>query len=229
MLRKLNLSIIFAFVLSLNMFSQTTSTTTSGSTKFDINQFHGIVAEPKGSSVQGSQYYQEEFLDAHISVVNNQIVAVRYNVVNDEMEFERGGQVLQMYKTDSLTVSFLKINKVFKVVEYDFKGQTNKGFLIANTQNDKVNFFMKEVITYVPFKDALSSYTQPVSAHYRKDKNAYFIEINNKITEMPNKKKSLLKLFPNNVDAIEKFLKTYKTDFDSKSDLITLTNFLNKL
>lgn len=220
---KLNFSVIFIFVFSLNTFAQIPVR------NLENNQFVGLPVVQKDLEVSGSQYYQEEFLSAKISVINNEVVEVRYNVVRDEMEFKREGKVFQMYKTDNLVVTFLNKEKVFKIVKYELKDQTITGFLISKTENDKVNLFVKEVITHVPFKAAANSYASNVPAHYRKDKNIFFIEMNDKITEMPNKKKNLLKLFPNDTTKIEEFLKTNKTDFDKEDSVLVLVNFLNTL
>lgn len=220
---KLNLTAIFIFMFSLNIFAQIPVR------NLDNNQFVGLPVVQKDLEVSGSQYYQEEFFDAKISVINNEVVEVRYNVVRDEMEFKREEKVFQMYKTDNLVVTFLNINKVFKIVEYQLRDQTITGFLISKSENDKVNFFVKEVITLVPFKAAANSYGSDAPAHYRKDRNIFFIEMNNKITEMPNKKKNLLKLFPNDTTKIEEFLKANKTDFDKEDSVLMLVNFLNTL
>lgn len=216
-------SVILIFVYSLNAAAQTPIP------RMDLNQFRGVLLAETDVKILGSQYIDETFLSAKISVIGDQVVDVRYNVVRDEMEFKRDEMVYQMYKTDSLTVSFVKENKIYKVFDYTLKGKGYKGFLISNSTNEKVNFLMKEVIRLVPFKSAVNSYSQDVPAHYKKDGNIYLLKIKSEIVEMPNSKKNLVKLFPNHSTKIEEFLKANKTDFNKEESLLVLVNFLNTL
>lgn len=216
-------SVILTFVYSLNAGAQTPTP------RMDLNQFRGVLLAETDVKISGSQYIDETFLSAKISVIGDQVVDVRYNVVRDEMEFKRDDIVYQMYKTDSLTVSFVKENKIYKVFDYTLKGKVYKGFLISNSTNEKVNFLMKEVIRLVPFKSAVNSYSQDVPTHYKKDRNIYLLKIKSEIVEMPNSKKNLVKLFPNHSTKIEEFLKANKTDFNKEESLLVLVNFLNTL
>lgn len=215
--------IVLTFIYSLNAGAQTPIP------RMDLNQFRGVLLAERDVKIEGSQYIDETFLSAKISVIGDQVVDVRYNVVRDEMEFKRDDLVYQMYKTDSLTVSFVKENKTYKVFDYTLKGKEYKGFLIVNSTNENVNFLMKEVIRLVPFKSAINSYSQDVPTHYKKDKNIYLLQINNTIVEMPNSKKNLVKLFPSHSTKIEEFLKANKTDFDKEDSVLMLVNFLNTL
>lgn len=215
--------IVLTFIYSLNAGAQTPIP------RMDLNQFRGVLLAERDVKIEGSQYIDETFLSAKISVIGDQVVDVRYNVVRDEMEFKRDDLVYQMYKTDSLTVSFVKENKTYKVFDYTLKGKEYKGFLIVNSTNENVNFLMKEVIRLVPFKSAINSYSQDVPTHYKKDRNIYLMQIKSEIVEMPNSKKNLVKLFPNHSTKIEEFLKANKTDFDKEGSLLVLVNFLNTL
>lgn len=223
MINLFKISVILTFVYSLSAAAQTPIP------RLDLNQFRGVLVSETGVEIAGSQYIEEAFLSAKISVIGDQVVDVRYNVVKDEMEFKRDNIIYQMYKTDSLTISFINENKIYKVVDYTYKDRNFKGFLISKTTNENVNFLMKEVIRLVPFKSAVNSYSQDVPTHYKKDANIYLLQLKSEIVEMPNSKKNLIKLFPNHSAKIEEFLKANKTDFDKEDSVLILVNFLNTL
>ena len=228
MLYRLKLSAVFIFIFSLNMFSQVAPSVDLNDTGYKIWSY-GSLLDDKASSVVGSQYFEKDFLSAKVSGLEDEQVIVRYNVVKDEIEFRKEGKNYEMFKTDGLVVKILKNNKVYKVFDFNFKGENKKGYLIALTEFEKVNFLTKEVITYVPFKEPSSAYGESVPAHYRHDKNVNFIQINSVISEMPRKKKDLLKLFPEHSNEVQAYLKTNKVDFNKESDLLILVRFLNTL
>ncbi len=189
----------------------------------------GLPADDPNSNVSGSQYFTEKFSLAKISVIDNQDFEVRYNAVKDEMEFKMDGKILWLKKEDSLTVSFLLEKKIYEFLSYEYKSNPESGYLVRKSNNKKVNVYAKEKITYVPFKDAINSYEQPVAAHYKKEKEIYLIGVAGKIFEFPKKRKDLVSLFPDKKADIENFLKTNKIDFDNANDLIRIANFANNL
>lgn len=183
------------------------------------------------SKVDGSPYYQEEFLKAYISSLDT-IMDVRYNVANDEMEVKYNGNVGQLIKSDSLYIKFQYTNKTYKYLFYSYKDEIERGYLIPATSNNIINLFIKENIKLIPFSEGTLSYGQKTEgrpAYYKKDDSIYLIEYSNSIKEMPSKKKELLKMFPNKEKEIETFLKSNKTSFKEEKDLILLVNYLDTL
>ena len=90
-------------------------------------------------------------------------------------------------------------------------------------------FLNKEKVKFVPAYTPGSSYGEEKPAKYVVDKSKYYFKNQDKLVEFPEKKSELFKLFPNNKEAIELYLKENKVKFNEDSSLLLLTNFLNTL
>lgn len=224
-------NLLFVFFISLTGFSQVQSINREMKqfTTWDLTR--EIDPNAKIDKASGSPYSNDNFFDAQITIMDTVVtVPVKYNVVLDEMEFRKDDKTYALVAKEKTEVKMVLSKVTYNYVRYNIENTTKKGFLIRNTTNDKINFYSKEVITYVPFKEAINAYTQATPAHYRKDSNIYFIGLGNgNIVEMPTKKKELLKMFPNKEKEIEEFLKSNKISFKDEKDLIVLVNYLDTL
>ena len=189
----------------------------------------GIPTEDSNSNISGSQYFEDKFVLAKISMIDDQNFEVRYNAAKDEMEFKMEGKILWLKKEDSLTVSFLLEKKTYEFQSYEYNSNAESGFLVRKTKNNKVNIYVKEKITFIPYKDAINSYEQPVAAHYKKEKDIFLISLDSKIIQFPKKRKDFLNLFSEKKSEVENFIKSNKIDFNNLNHLTSLANFLNNL
>lgn len=227
---KINNFFLVILFLSLNGFSQLQilGRETTQLATWDLTR--KIDPNAKVDNISGTPYSETEFFNAQIKISDTLITApVRYNVVLDEMEFKRDDQVYALVVKDFVTVNMNLSKKTYHFVEYTYNNVTKKGFLIKNTENKKVNLFTKEVIEYVPYKDAPNAYSQPTPPQYKRKNDVYLLENQKSIVAMPSKKKELLALFPDHVNQIEAFIKTNKIGLKEVDDLIMLVNFLNTL
>lgn len=184
----------------------------------------------KIDKASGSPYSSDEFYEAYINITDTIVKApVRYNVVTDEIEFKRNDKTFALVIKGDVKITFLSSKKHYEYLEYTLEDVTKKGFLSKKSNNLNINIFVKEVISYIPFKDALNAYDTPKAAHYRKDGDIYLIQNRDKIVEMPTKKKDLLKLFPDKEKSIESFIKSNKISLKEETDLISLVNYLNTI
>lgn len=227
MLRKYCLHVSLFFCFSLNMFSQTLPTIDDVSKLRNWN--YGTEIDDKNSNIAGSQYFEDRFLSAKVSLLDNKELEIRYNAVKDEMEYKSEGKVFRLNKKDSLIVVFKSGNKIYEYMEYVFKKKSEKGYLVRKTNFKKTDLFTKEIISFVPYKDAANPYEQATQAHYRKDKDIYFIKLDVGVVEVPKKKKDFLKLFSENQENIDIFLKSNKIDLEDENDLISIVRFLNTI
>ncbi len=224
-------NLLFVLFISFTGFSQVQSVNREMKqfTTWDLTR--EIDPNAKIDKASGSPYSNDNFFDAQITIMDTVVtVPVKYNVVLDEMEFRKEDKTYALVAKENTVVRMLTSKLNYSYVKYNLNGTTKKGFLIKKTTNDKINFFLKQVITYVPFKEAVNAYSQPTPAHYRKDSDVFLIGLSDgNITEMPSKKKDLLKMFPNNEKQIEDFLKSNKISFKDENDLISLVNYLDTL
>lgn len=224
-------NLLFIFLIPLIGFSQMQSVHREMKQFATWDLTREIDPNAKVEKVSGSPYANDNFFDAQITIMDTVVtVPVKYNVVLDEMEFKKDDKTYALVAKENTVVKMVTSKVNYSYLKYSFDGTTKKGFLIKKTTNNNVNFYLKEVITYVPYKDAVNAYSQPIPAHYRKDSDIFFIGIaDGNIAEMPTKKKELLKMFPNNEKEIETFLKTNKISFKDEEDLILLVNYLDTL
>lgn len=227
-MKKFNL--LFTLFISFAGFSQTQIINRETQQFATWGLTREIDPNAKIDKASGSPYSLDLFYDAEINISDTIVkVPVRYNVVSDEMEFRRDDKTFALVVKGDVVVNFLLTKKQYNYIQYTLEDVSKKGFLCKKTNNLNINLFVKEVISYIPFKDALNSYDQPKPAHYRKDNDIFLIQMGNDIVEMPTKKKALLKLFNDKEEEIETFLKTNKTSFREETDLIALVNYLNTL
>lgn len=227
MLTKYRVFVSLLFCFSVNMFSQTLPTIDDVSKLRNWN--YGTEIDDKNSNIAGSQYFEDRFLTARVSLLDNKELEIRYNAFKDEMEYKSEGKVFRLNKKDSLIVVFKSGNKIYEYMEYVFKKKLEKGYLVRKTNFKKTDLFAKEIISFVPYKDAANPYEQATQAHYRKDKNVYFVKLDDRVVEIPKKKKEFLKLFSKNQENIDNFLKSNKVDLEDENDLISTIRFLNSI
>src|SRR5690606_8308750 len=180
-------------------------------------------------NVNGSPYFVETYLPVKLSNFENENILVRYNAADDEMEFNKGGQVYYVPKSDDLKIKFLNSGKEYHYTSYTDKGNATSGYLILLSENEKVSLFKREQIKFVPAKEAANSYDTGRPAEYKKADDAFFIEVNGTIENFPKNKKELIRKFSHKEKEVAEFLKANKISFSKEADLITLTKFLSTL
>lgn len=180
-------------------------------------------------NVNGSPYLVDTYLPVKLSNYENENISVRYNAADDEMEFNKGGQVFYVPKSDDLKIKFLNSGKEYHYTPYTDKGNATSGYLILLSESEKVSLYKKEQIKFVPAKEAANSYDMGRPAEYKKADDSFFIEVNGAIENFPKNKKELIKKFSNKEKEISEFLKQNKTSFSREVDLVQLTKFLGTL
>jgi hypothetical protein len=182
--------------------------------------------------IQGSPYMQKMFGLARVENVKQKYY-MRYNVNADEFEFitpKNDTLILDKIK-DFSKITFVGTNKKYELVNYiNSSGKYTTGYL--NELHNKGNYilYVKENISFYDGKIAKTSLEKDMPARYVKSDNTYFFLNKEKgIVEFPSSKKQLVKLFPEQKEAIESFLKTNKVGFDEDFDRIKIIDFLATL
>ncbi|WP_438966975.1 hypothetical protein [Flavobacterium sp.] len=179
-------------------------------------------------NTDGSQYFVEAFMVAKLKGLDS-IMYMRFNAAKDKIEIKKGETSFSLTPIDSIEVNFQVTNKTYRYLKYKLDELDKKGYLVCNTNNKNVNFYKKEVITYVPLKVANNPYSSDIPAHYRKDDDLYFIGYDSKIIEFPKKSKDLINLFPDKENEIKKHIKENKLSLKKEEDILNIVSFLDKL
>jgi hypothetical protein len=212
------------FFCTLNATSQAKSFSTI---ETSAGRLMYIPALADAEQADGSPYINKVYFPAKVSNYSGITPLIRYNAEKDEMEFLKDEKKYYLTKSDSLEVTIL--DKLYKYLLYEGDSGIEKGFLVVllNNKKDKFSLFKKESITLIPKKEAKSSYDKASSAYYRVNDDKFYLEISGKIIPMPKKKKDFILMFPNNIDAIEVFIKENKTTFKNEKKLVELISFVN--
>lgn len=180
----------------------------------------------------GSPYLQQMFQGATVEDLNIKAF-MRYNVYNDEFEFiSQKNDTLILDKIEDFgKITFVGTNKKYRLIPYtNSKNSLTNGYLIELYNKADYTLFKKENISFTEEKVAKTTLEVGMPAKYTKIDDNYFLKLpNGNTTEFPDGKKALSKLFPNQKQSIETFLKTNKIDFDNAADLVKVIDFLATL
>jgi hypothetical protein len=186
-------------------------------------------------SVEGTPYINEKFLPATISASDGDVFYVRYNAMNDEFEVKgdkNKAYALNRYRRD-IVVEILPLKKTYQVIGfYDEEKNENFGyFLYLSNPKAKTVLFKKEKVIFIDEQKATTGYDNTSPAKYKRINDKFFIRLNdNKIlSELPNKKKDIVKLFPEHEDKVLKYIKENRIKTSREEDLIQLINYVNTL
>lgn len=178
---------------------------------------------------KGSPYLQAKFAQAKINNLENKF-NVRYNAYSDEFEFLNSkNDTLLLDKVDDFsTITFMGSNKKYHLVTYSNNIQKpHKGYLIELYQKNNLTLYKREWISFYAAKKAKTSLEKDMPARFNKEKDSYYLkDTNGNITDFPESKKQLTRLFPDKKEAIETFVKDNKIDFDADPDKVKIINFL---
>lgn len=197
-----------------------------------LNQGAGkVFRNPKNlqEKILGSPYHQLMFTQAKVGNVTQKYF-MRYNNYADEFEFiTPKNDTLVLDKIDDFsTITFLGTNKKYTLVTYSPTSEkAQKGYLIELYQKANFGLYKREWTSYYAGKKAKTSLEKDMPPRFNKEKDYYYLkDSNGYITDFPESKKQLVKLFPDKKEAIEAFVKENKIDFDADADRIKIINFL---
>src|SRR5690606_20438357 len=176
-------------------------------------------------SISGSPYISEAYLPVKLSILENENILVRYNAADDEMEFNKSGEVYYVPKSDDMKIKFLSSGKEYHYTPYNDKGELINGYLVLLAESEKISLYKKEQIKLIPAKETTNGYDSPKPAEYKKVNDTFFLELNGSIDNFPKNKKELLRKFSKNETEISEYLKKNKTSFSREVDLVELTKF----
>ncbi|MBT7849906.1 MAG: hypothetical protein HN714_00095 [Formosa sp.] len=227
----LNVTLLSVFLIQLS-FSQTLKYA-DGSSQNMSNVFVNVNSN-QSSTIKGSKYLNEDFISTKISSMPDQIFGVRYNVYDDQMEFQGiDNTVYSLNKDDdSIKITFTATNESYSIFSYiDDNGRKKKGYFIK-LNNDGENLILKKHrVVFYEEQASKTGYDTPKPAMYKNMKDRIYIKLANKeAVLLPTKKKKLVKeLFPKNPKIILDFINSNKIKLSNEADLITFINYLNTL
>lgn len=178
--------------------------------------------------VEGSPYLSKEFMNGDIIIDNFKFVGIplRYNIYNDDIEFQKDDQILAIANPHEVRRIFIGDMAFIYSAYILSKEQTYGYFQLLSDGKAKV------------LKKYEISYQMPKAEQaYRPEEPAKFIPVpcklyvtfgNDPALKFTNAKK-LMKLFGDKKSEVEKFLKTEKLNLKNEEDLVSLLTYYNSL
>ncbi|MBF8151209.1 hypothetical protein ITJ86_14970 [Winogradskyella sp. F6397] len=199
----------------------------------DIATERNLMSKNISSKVnaEGSPYIDENFSSVRIAEQNNKIYVARYNAYNGELEVKLDkGKIIALDNNSDYEVTFTLTDKKYKTKTYITEsGVSKRGFLVVLSENENHSLFKEERIKYYEKVEATSSYQQNKPAKFKKQDDLYYIQLGDVVTIMPQKKRDLLKAFPENSKKLKSYMKTNKLNPKHEDDLIKIADYLSTL
>lgn len=178
------------------------------------------------AAIQGSKYFNENFSSAKVNR-GTQDFQIRYNALTDLFEYKNNKDIFELIKEQNLHILFTD-GKVFELFNYTLNNKEVDRYHQVLTNSNDVKLSKFKSIKLIPAKPAANSYDQATSAHYKENKDAYFVTYKNQTIEFDGKAKDLEKLIPGKASEIKKYFKDNKVK-ENDADMIKLGQFLSTL
>jgi hypothetical protein len=231
-MRLLNITLVIVCFLQLS-FSQTLKY--ADGTSQNMSNIFVNVNSNESSNIKGSKYLNEDFISTKISSIPDQIFGVRYNVYDDQMEFQGvDNTVYALNKNDdSIKITFTTTNESYHIFDYidEKNGRQKKGYFMKLNKEGKNLILKKHKVVFIEEQASKTGYDEPKPAMFKSLKDRIYIKIGSKeAIVLPTKKKKLAKaIFPENPKDILDFINSNKIKLSKEEDLITLINYLNSM
>lgn len=181
--------------------------------------------------VKGSKYLSDNFVRAKISDFEDKVFAVRYDIYNDQMEFQGGGnQIYIMNKEErSRKITFLDSNDSYSIFDYNTDDNSTKsGYFTPLSKEGNYQLLKKNKVIFIEEKASATGYDAPKPAMYKKTKDRHYIIINDAPAVLVDtNKKRFVTLFKGQEKDALGFIKKNKINLSSDADLLKFVNYLN--
>lgn len=179
-------------------------------------------------AVKGSPYLNKAFISGEVIVDNYRFVGVplRYNIYNDDIEYEEGDKILAI--ANPLTVKRVIINETpFVYSSYIISNAEAKGYFELLSDGE-VQVLKKYKIVYIMGK-AAQAYTTAEPPRFVSVPSQLYVKFGDSSAQNFKKAKSILKLFGDQMDEMQSYLKQEKLNIKKEGDLIKLITYYNSL
>ena len=158
---------------------------------------------------------------------------VRYNAYTDDIEIA----------IDTNGVDYYLVKKKPNFLYFELNGQTYRAFeyfdgsiktvgyfsILNGKDQDKCTILKKEKVIFKDEKKPENSFLTATPPKFIRQKDKFFIKIENQILEIPKRNKDLLNLFTEKRKEVEAYIISNKIKTDDENGLIELLTYYNSL
>lgn len=183
-----------------------------------IRESRRFVRDTPEARYEGSPYLDDEFRKAfvHSGNLKFQGVPMRYNVVEDVMEFQNGA-VTYLLDPDP-KIAKIELGEATFVVP-----RMHKSFYVSHLSGN-LSLLSKSVVNFRPANDLMG-----IPAKYGKQPDIYYFMLGESQPVKVSGLKGFLELVQENKDEMEKFARDEKISFKNKGDLVRLVEHFNSI
>lgn len=178
----------------------------------------------------GSPYLNEEFVNGSIFTLSKtkyEEVPLRYNILNDELEFITPSNEILALATPEIVEKAVLGNTILTFLPYERANKTLKGYFVL-LEEGKANLYSKPDVFY---KEATppGAYKDPEPPKFVRKPDGYYIRFETGQALPVTSKKELISMFPDNREKIAGFISKNKIKTNKPEGLIDLVKYYNSL
>lgn len=180
------------------------------------------------ATINGSPFLNDEFIEGSIFTTSKTQyvdVPLRYNIYNDQIEFQLGEAPVQALAAPE-TIELIQYGDfIFEYVPFTNVKKIRRGFFIVEEKGNATLYSKPQV----NFQDAKkpAAYQDAVPAQFIKRPDTYYIRVGKEPAMLIAKKKDLEAVFPDHKDEISGFIKKNKVKPNDPESLKELVQFYN--
>jgi hypothetical protein len=173
--------------------------------------------------ITGSPYYSAGFINSTIHFQNGNVaeLPLRYDLYQDEIEFQRSGTILWVIKTDVVSIRYGTETLIPEPVP-DEPGKYTYYFV---PESGHYSLYVKKKVDFSPHVPP-KAYTEALPDRFEHLQDEYYLKQEGSPPVIMRSKKSLSEFLKDNEPALE-FVKKSKIRASDPEDLRELVKFLN--
>ncbi|MEE4285285.1 MAG: hypothetical protein V2I31_04020 [Mariniphaga sp.] len=180
------------------------------------------------ANINGTPYLNDGFIEGSVfttSKTHYVDVPLRYNIYNDQIEFQLGENPVQALAAPE-TVELIQYGDyTFEYVPFTNVKKIRRGFFIVEEKGN-ATLYSKPQVVFENAKEP-AAYQDAVPARFVKRPNEYYIRIGKEPAMLIAKRKDLEEVFPDHKDEISDFIKKNKVKPNDPELLKELVQFYN--
>jgi hypothetical protein len=178
---------------------------------------------------EGSPYLNVQFVPGQIVSSGKRYTAVpiRYNIFNDQMEFQQNDLTYALYPEARIS-KVIVADETYVVEKYDIRGKMDYGYL-TRLDSGKLTVFAKKVVRFTEKQEAKALESSGKPAKFTRAADMYYYKVGNGEVIKAGSLKSFIESLPDNQSQVAEFAKKEKLSTKNEEDLRKLSGYYNGL
>jgi hypothetical protein len=225
---------LYKYILLLtSLFALTLSATSQDMTGKDLKD-HMLIEMTKKTDhsvteFEGSPFLNEQFVTGTVYSSNKKYGAIplRYNIFNDQMEFQQNNNIYALYPEPRVTKVILG-EETYVVEKHDVKGKMAYGYL-TRLDSGKMILLSKKVVRFTERQEAKALQSSATPAKFTRVQDVYYYKIGDGDVTKVGSLKNLIESLPDKHEELSSYAKKEKLTTRSAEDLKKLSAYYNNL